>query len=331
MAEADFSEYDQRYPTAASERRGTTIMHWVGALVSIGLIVGLAVWGYKLAMRDITGIPVVRALDGPMRVQPDDPGGERARHQGLAVNRVQAEGEAAPTAETLILAPAPIELIAADQPITDDRPEPRVVATTEPAPEIEPVQASLTEEMTDPGQLDQAAQAETIAAALAEGVTPLESAVEQAVEEANAEAEPVANPDAIPASVPGVAISLRPPARPELDLANYQRTAATTEVEPDALAAGPTIVDPDTIPTGTRLVQLGAFDTAEIAAEEWERLNNAFADYFAGKAQVIQRASSGGRDFYRLRAMGFADLSDARRFCSVLLARNAACIPVSIR
>ena len=50
-----------------------------------------------------------------------------------------------------------------------------------------------------------------------------------------------------------------------------------------------------------------------------------------GKRRVIQEASRGGRTFYRLRAMGFEDLSDARRFCAVLLADNADCIPVTTR
>jgi hypothetical protein len=32
--------------------------------------------------------------------------------------------------------------------------------------------------------------------------------------------------------------------------------------------------------------------------------------------------------FYRLRAHGFADLSDARRFCAAFVAQNVDCIPV---
>ncbi|HBS49363.1 MAG TPA: sporulation protein SsgA, partial [Rhodobacteraceae bacterium] len=33
----------------------------------------------------------------------------------------------------------------------------------------------------------------------------------------------------------------------------------------------------------------------------------------------------------RLRAMGFDDISDARRFCSALVAGGADCIPVTTR
>ena len=85
------------------------------------------------------------------------------------------------------------------------------------------------------------------------------------------------------------------------------------------------------LPVGTRLVQLGAFETAEIAQSEWGRLSGRFDDFFFGKSPVIQEAQSGGRTFYRLRAEGFEDLSDARRFCAALVAENAACIPVVVR
>ena len=90
-------------------------------------------------------------------------------------------------------------------------------------------------------------------------------------------------------------------------------------------------MDADTIPLGTRLAQLGAFDSAEVARAEWDRLAGRFGDFLDGKQRVIQRAESGGRTFYRLRAMGFADLGDARRFCSALVAERAECIPVVTR
>ena len=97
-------------------------------------------------------------------------------------------------------------------------------------------------------------------------------------------------------------------------------------------SAGPTEdIDPETLPVGTRLAQLGAFASADIAREEWEKLSAKFGDYLAGKSRVIQKATSGGRTFYRLRAAGFEDLSDARRFCSALVAERAECIPVVTR
>ncbi|MFD1809072.1 SPOR domain-containing protein [Gemmobacter lanyuensis] len=38
-----------------------------------------------------------------------------------------------------------------------------------------------------------------------------------------------------------------------------------------------------------------------------------------------------GRTFYRLRAQGFSDEADARRFCAAITAEGAECIPVTLR
>lgn len=76
---------DEQAPTGT---RIATLTNWAGAAVSLALIAGVGVWGYKLVMRDVTGIPVVQAMEGPMRIAPEDPGGTLADHQGLAVNDV---------------------------------------------------------------------------------------------------------------------------------------------------------------------------------------------------------------------------------------------------
>ena len=83
--------------------------------------------------------------------------------------------------------------------------------------------------------------------------------------------------------------------------------------------------------TGTRLVQLGAYESAEVAEQEWGRISGRFDSFFDGKARVIQKAKSGGRTFYRLRAHGFGDLAEARRFCAALVAERADCIPVVVK
>jgi hypothetical protein len=123
--------------------------------------------------------------------------------------------------------------------------------------------------------------------------------------------------------------------RPRLRPTGLQVAAATSPtVTSDAAqveTAASTEIDPASLPAGTRLVQIGAFDSPETARAEWTRLEARFGDYLYGKGRVIQRASSGGRVFYRLRAHGFADLSDARRFCSAFVAQNVDCIPVVTR
>ncbi len=309
----------------------------LGALASLGLVVGIGVWGYQLIMRDVSGVPVVRALEGPMRVQPDDPGGVQADHQGLAVNAVAADGAAAPTADRLVLAPRPVTLLEEDAPIGQIKVQP---AQIEPSPTG-----------TTPDQALETASVDALVEQLTAGVAPIsgeESPINPALRAAegiNSASQPetlatnsnAAQPAAEQTALigPGLIRSLRPQARPARAVVSggiSSDSAALASAINGAVDAVASIeIDPDTLAVGTRLAQLGAYDSPEIARSEWQKLSVRFEDFMDGKQRVIQKASSGGRTFYRLRALGFTDLSDARRFCSALVSENTDCIPVTVR
>ena len=334
--------YDWAAPAARSSQHVASAANWVGAAMSLTLVAGIGVWGYKLIARDVSGVPVVQAAGGPMRVAPENPGGTLAAHQGLAVNRVAGVGTTAPPADRLVLAPRPAGLGEEDVALGVlaplDTPRLASVTVTPSLAEEEPAlpvaselvadAATSTEEELDPIQ--------ALANQLAAGVAPL-SALEPGEDApvktelggvAAAEAEPAAAPVF---TGPGLARSLRPRLRPSgLQVAAATSTAVTSDAAPVETTASSEI-DPASLPAGTRLVQIGAFDSPETARAEWTRLEARFGDYLYGKNRVIQRASSGGRVFYRLRAHGFADLSDARRFCSAFVAQNVDCIPVVTR
>jgi hypothetical protein len=314
MADADFDSLaGQTAPTPGGNlHRYITL---AGGVASLALLVGFGIWGYRLAVRDVTGVPVIRALEGPMRVAPADPGGEIADHQGLAVNAVAAEGVAAETPDRLVLAPRPVDLAPEDTAGLAGLPVPEATAIAAPGDRM-------------PGAEDLA----LAAAPPVESADPTAIAVEAALAEALGLTVPVSEPEeALDVAVPLVDLALaegalasspRPRARPA-------RSAAAA---PAAEPAVPVVeIDPATIPVGTRLVQFGAFDTAEAAREEWQRLAVQFGDLLAGKAMVLQPAESGGRAFYRLRAHGFDGEDDARRFCSAFVAQDATCIPVPQR
>ena len=96
--------------------RITRLTHYVGALVSVGLIVILAVWGFKLVVRDVSGVPVIRAVEGQARTAPDNPGGELTDRTGMAVNSVAAGTDAAPV-DRVAIAPQPTALDGQDVPM----------------------------------------------------------------------------------------------------------------------------------------------------------------------------------------------------------------------
>ncbi|MFD0858174.1 SPOR domain-containing protein [Roseovarius aquimarinus] len=288
----------------------------LGSLVSVGLVIGLGVWGYKLLVRDVSGVPVIRAAEGPLRIQPEDPGGRQAMNQGLSVNEIAAIGTATPAPDQLILAPAPLDLSEDDAPAARPEMQAETAAAPEeaaPQPEVVEVEADEIEDAPESGTDAMLALAE----AISEGITPMEP-LSEVTESTPQMAEETSAPDG------AVGASLRPKARPA-GLSNIRQVAAT---QPETTARE---IDADSIAVGTRLAQLGAFSSEEIAREEWDKLGARFEEYLAGKSRVIQRATSGGRTFYRLRAMGFEDLADARRFCSALVAEKAECIPVVTR
>ena len=308
MAEMHDAGIDPAQSRAATLGKLTNI---TGAVLSLALIGGLGVWGYKLVMRDVSGVPVVRAVQGPMRIAPEEPGGQAADHQGLAVNVVAAEGVAATPADRLILAPPPLELLVEDVP----RAAAPVTEMAEASPAAEAGEAT-PDDGTETLQKASVGARADLAASDPTSLETLATAGKEPPEEVQQFAVQA-----------GLGRSLRPRLRPDMPEAVALAVAATRNEAP----VGAEDVDPATIPEGTRLAQLGAYESAEIARAEWARLETRFEDFLDDKRRVIQKAESGGRTFYRLRAMGFADLGAARRFCSALVAERADCIPVVTR
>jgi hypothetical protein len=287
--------YDEGFAPAAGAPRVTNLVNFAGAALSLALILGVGFWGYKLIVRDVSGIPVVRAMEGDMRVLPDNPGGGVAAHTGLSVNEVAALGEAGGPEDRLVLAPRT---------------------------------AGLAQE-----DLDAQPVAEAIASVIAQEEQPVETAIAQddvsalAAQLANLSTEPAlieqATTSEIAPTVPGVATSLRPVIRP----ANFRIPAPAT-----AAAAETTEVAVTTtvFPAGTNLVQLGAFPSPALAAQEWDRLQGRFGQLMAERGRVIQVSNQSSATWYRLRASGFADRAEARRLCAALQAEGAECIAVVV-
>ncbi len=293
--------YDEGFAPHAETPRFSNLMNYAGAALSLALIVGVGVWGYKLVVRDVSGIPVVRAMEGDMRVLPDNPGGAVALHTGLAVNEVAALGEAGGPEDVLVLAPrdsglAQEDLVVQRAPESADLPE----ATT--ATEVALDVTDTSAEAAPAAELDEIALLAELLAATP--VTP-----------------PVAtDPSLVAASVPGVRTSIRPIQRPA--------SLATARVIPAAAATSEVAINTAAFPVGTNLVHLGAYASPAEAADAWTRLERRLGQYLAGYERVIQVSNQSGGTWYRLRASGFEDRAEARRLCAVLQAEFAECIAV---
>lgn len=307
MAVFNYDEHGSAYRDAYGRRGGALdeARRWVsmgGAVSSVALVLGLAYWGYALAVRDVSGVPVMRAAVGAMRVAPADPGGEQMLNQGLTVNAIAAMGTTAKPADTVTLAPLAEDLQPDDVPVA--------VASAAPQAASPVVVASALSDGT--------AQAPAVAAPPVEPATGLaQDTVDAAVAAALAEAS--ADPNAI-------SPALRPKPRPA-DLDGAVVEVAAPVVTQPAIAEK----DPSTIPVGTILAQFGAYESADLARAKFAELVDNFGGLMAGKDMVVLKAETTGRIIYRLRAYGLTSDADAKSFCAALQAEGTECVPVAQR
>ena len=284
------------------------IFYWTGAALSLSLLAGAIGWSYQLIVRDISQIPIVRAQLGPMRVAPDNPGGLTAANQGLSVTQL-AVNQKPLLSNEIHLAPA-AEILNAENlalQITED-----VKSNTDNETfEIKEVNAENNLNLTVISNKTEAhsgsnKEAVLSKVAFSQKKMEIENAVSLALSITN-------DPAALPTS-------LRPKIRPM----SFRRDDKTTG---DQIATN----EPNSeLPMGSAVVQLGAFESENLAKSEWQHFEKLLGSVLISKKMVVQKAESGGKIFYRLRASGFDDISDARQFCTAI-SDKVACIPVVTR
>jgi cell division septation protein DedD len=103
--------------------------------------------------------------------------------------------------------------------------------------------------------------------------------------------------------------------------------AAPAEPRP----AAPPVREASAARPGTRMVQLGAYDSEEMTRRAWSRLVAANPDLLSSKSLYVERATGNARVFYRLRVAGFESSDQTRVMCESLRARGIDCIPVTLQ
>ena len=282
--------------------------YWVGAALSLSLLTGAIGWSYQLIVRDISQIPIVRAQLGPLRVAPDDPGGLTAANQGLSVTQL-AVNERPLLSDEIFLAPAA-----------------EVLSEENVALQISEENSSITNkenfdtlEVSTENSLDLKILPEQNATGLAsnnEAVLSTAAFSPKKLEIENAVSLALSLTNEVDSSFNSLRPKIRPVVLNQIQTDNIAQSVANELVV--------------TAPIGSAVVQLGAFESKSLAQIEWQRLEALLGSVLTSKNMMVQKAESGGRVFYRLRAFGFDDLSDARQFCSAVNDK-VACIPVVTR
>ena len=284
------------------------IFYWTGAALSLFLLAGAIGWSYQLIVRDVNQIPIVRAQLGPLRVAPDNPGGLTAANQGLSVTQL-AVNEKPLLSNEIYLAPA-AEILNEENLALKVKKE-YESNKVDGAFEIKEVNAKNSinlEALPDQKEVDSRSNDVGVLskAAFSQKKIEIENAVSLALSITN-------DPDK--------SLSwLRPKIRP----VGFYRNGNITE---DQIVSNEPMPK---LPIGSAVVQLGAFDSKSLAESEWQRFEKILGSILIPKKMVVQKAESGGKIFYRLRASGFSDISDARQFCTAI-SDKVACIPVVTR
>ena len=284
------------------------IFYWTGAALSLFLLAGAIGWSYQLIVRDVNQIPIVRAQLGPLRVAPDNPGGLTAANQGLSVTQL-AVNERPLLSNEIYLAPA-AEILNEENlalKVTEEDESNKVDGAFE-IKEVNAENSMNLEALPDQKEVDIRSNDVGVLskAAFSQKKIEIENAVSLALSITN-------DPDK--------SLSwLRPKIRP----VGFYRNGNITE---DQIVSNEPMPK---LPIGSAVVQLGAFDSKSLAESEWQRFEKILGSILIPKKMVVQKAESGGKIFYRLRASGFSDISDARQFCTAI-SDKVACIPVVTR
>jgi hypothetical protein len=294
MAEQFYSNASQAGADQVSLSVGS-IMHWLGSVVSAALLAGGVYWAFSIASRDVTQIPVVSAQITPIREAPENPGGKATENQGLNVTQVAAM-ENPPVAETIVLAPVAQPLADEDLPTAE-----RLQMASSILAAAEEVETELAVDMN------------ALADAIIAGKKPLSDVQPMPVRIEGANIEQALR---LALAVDEKPSGISPP-----------RTTIRPKLRPSATQAAVRLPAAPAIAAGSALVQFGAYDSQSVAEQEWTRISAKLASFLGTQTRVIQEVESGGRKFYRLRAAGFNDIGEARRFCSAV-SEKAECYPV---
>ncbi len=309
--------YDDDFASDGDVRAGGLIppglRRAISAAVFLVLVAAIGLWAYRLGTRDAAEVPIIRAMEGPARIQPDDPGGRTAAHQGLELNNVLA-GQPAPIpratsgADTMAMPVALTE---------EDGPQGELILAAPERPIDDPALGALdfTPDADAPGAVGPAPDL---------GGTPAASPKDLVAELLQSEAG--AADDAATAATT-TAAGPRPLRRPT-DLRVARAPAPTTT---DAAPSAAAVREVASVSSGARLVQLGAFDSEDITRAAWAQMVARNGDLLGDKSLYIERTTSNARVFYRLRVAGFDTTDQTRITCEQLRSRGIDCIPVTLQ
>jgi hypothetical protein len=269
----------------------------VAAIAAFGGVIWYAYHTGKDANR--SGIPpLVKAETGPVKVKPENPGGQEIPFQDSTVYDHLDKNGQKQVVEKLL--PPPEEPVARPQPVPPPADAP-IAAATEPVPPPVAPQAAVSAPLTDAG------------APTALAPTPGAIVIQPV---AVAPPRPAVAP---PAPKPEVAAMSKPEAAkpaPPTDIAALIAGAGAATPAPKTSSAG-----------GFYRLQLSAVRSPAAVPEEWARLKRRFPELASLRSSTNKIDVPGKGTFYRVEA-GPLDEAAAKSTCTRLRGQGLGCIVV---
>ena len=281
----------------AAERRRSV---WPALLVvAAATAFGGVIWFAYQNAKDTSGSggpPLIKAEEGPVKVKPDQPGGQEIPFQDSTVyDRLGGKSAEQPQMEKLLPPP--------------ETPVQRVPPPTQPAPSAEATAPQASQPPASPPDI----------LAPPKPVQPQPAPIASAAPVPSAPAPSVSPP----ANASGTSRLPAPQADP------IGALAAAALASPPPAQAKPAAMPAEKPATGGDYrIQIGAVKTADAVPQEWARLKHRFPETLSQLKVSSDKVEVGSKGtFFRIKA-GPLDESAAKSACDHLKAQGVGCIVV---
>ena len=267
---------------------------WIGALsASIAVLGTMSSIGIEFGSADTGGIPLIRAPEGPLWVEPDDDGEEDLLAK-LSVNELFMSKEQPVLSGEIVLAKDISRLADEDMPVDDLI---RAAEFKRLSELLKKVEASIFPIL--PRFI------------LSGGIEPASADADDEMPEVEKK---------VARRVPGSS----PPLRRPLELTQKYAGPVSGGVNADDIKA-----DERAVEAGSPLVQLGDFKNSAMAESSMLELQIAHGELIGDRKWIIQKIDFGAYSTFRLRIIGFSSYEESVEFCNALRARNQNCVPAN--
>ena len=260
------------------------------SLISIVLLGGFLYWGYGAFVQSESKVTIITAPDGPLKVLPEDPGGNLASHLGFSVNSVQESGQVAGPSAKIFLAPPAISVQESDL-------------------------RSLSGFGDSNGAIDLKSSINDALAVIFKDTDTLSEVTFLSLKEI-----PIKE-DIVEKAIVSKSLA-RPEKRPIKIVSATLHQDLVAQIVLNQVKAS--MVDSK----DELMVHLGSFKNKVLASADVENFVVRHKGYLTDKTVFLQKSETGGRSIYRMRAIGFSNISETKKFCAIINSFGNDCMPI---